>query len=157
VPANELGLALEIEPADTAVSLALQRAFLDEIAALYPGFDPALAPSAEPVEVAPPQGAWIVAYVDGRAVGCGGFKRLDDETAEVKRLYLDPSVRGHGVGRRLLATLEERARESGYVRVRLDTGAKQPIALALFHGAGYRDIPDYNGNPFAGHWLEKRF
>jgi GNAT superfamily N-acetyltransferase len=156
VAANEPTLELRVESADTEASRALQHAFFAEIAGLYPGFDPALAPSAEPDEVTPPEGAWIVAYLGDRAVGCGCFKRLDDTTAEVKRLYLEPAARGRGVGRRLLEALEEQARLAGYSRVRLDTGPRQPVALALFRAAGYRDIEDYNRNPFAGHWLEKR-
>ena len=89
-------------------------------------------------------------------MGCGATKRLDENTAEVKRLYVDPTTRARGVGRRLLAALEDRARETGLAGTRLDTGDNQPVALALFRAAGYREIPDYNGNPYATYWMENR-
>jgi GNAT superfamily N-acetyltransferase len=149
-------LSLVLEASDSDASVNIQRAYFDDIAARYPGWEPGLIPSADPGEVAPPVGAWVVAYLGGDAVGCGGVKRLDGETAEIKRLYLRSSARGLGLGRRLLERLELQARELGYVRVRLDTGDLQPEALGLFRSAGYVEIGDYNGNPFARHWMEKR-
>ncbi|MDX6597937.1 MAG: hypothetical protein QOE87_1824, partial [Gaiellales bacterium] len=126
-----------------------------DIARRYPGWSPDLIPSADPAEVAPPVGAWVVAYLGDAPVGCGGVKRLDDSTVELKRIYLAESARGHGLGRRLLRELEEHARTLGYERVRLDTGDLQPEALGLFHSAGYSEIPDYNGNTWATYWMEK--
>jgi GNAT superfamily N-acetyltransferase len=145
-----------LDASDSAVSAELQRAYFDDIAGRYPGWDPGLIPSADPAEVAPPVGAWVVAYLGDRPVGCGGVKRIDDETGEIKRLYLHAFARGLGLGRRLLEQLEHHARELGYVRLRLDTGDLQPEALGLFRAAGYVEIPDYNGNPFARHWMEKQ-
>ncbi len=149
-------IALVLEPSDTAVSEELQRAYFADIARRYPGWSPDLIPSADPAEVAPPVGAWVVAYVGGQAVGCGGIKRLDDEAAELKRIYLAESARGHGLGRRLLEQLEAHALALGYRCVRLDTGDLQPEALALFRSAGYVEIPDYNGNTWATYWMEKQ-
>ena len=63
---------------------------------------------------------------------------------------------GGGAARRLLAALEEAARKAGLSRVRLDTNAQQPEAVALYHAAGYAEIDDYNGSPTATHWFEKR-
>jgi GNAT superfamily N-acetyltransferase len=97
-----------------------------------------------------------VAYVDDEPVGCGGVKRLDDSSAELKRIYLAAEARGRGLGRRLLEQLEQHARELGYERLRLDTGDLQPEALGLFRSAGYEQIPDYNGNNWAAYWMEKR-
>jgi GNAT superfamily N-acetyltransferase len=88
-------------------------------------------------------------------VGCGGFKRLDERTAEIKRMYVSPRVRGHGLARRILVRLESGAKTAGYAVIRLDTGDKQPEALHLYRSAGYREIPDYNGNPAATYWFEK--
>jgi GNAT superfamily N-acetyltransferase len=135
------------------------RRLLDEfgaaIAALYPGWTPGAPPPTDPAEFGPPGGRFLVAYRDGGPIGCGGLRRLDPHSGEIKRLYVAPAARGRGVARRLLDELEAAAREIGYHRVRLDTGAGQPDALALFRGAGYEEIEDYNGNPFAAHWLEK--
>ena len=66
------------------------------------------------------------------------MKRLDDTSAELKRIYLDAAARGRGLGRRLLEQLEQHARDLGYELLRLDTGDLQPEALGLFRSAGYR-------------------
>jgi GNAT superfamily N-acetyltransferase len=145
-----------MEAADNPVSLDLQRAYFADIASRYPGWSPDLIPSADPAEVAPPVGAWVVIYLNGDPVGCGGLKRLDDTSAELKRIYLGGAARGRGLGRRLLEELELHARDLGYQRLRLDTGNLQPEALGLFRSAGYGEIPDYNGNTWATYWMEKR-
>ena len=88
-------------------------------------------------------------------MGCGGLKALDSETAEIRRVFLDQSARGRGIGRRLLQELEIHARQLGYQRVRLTTGDRQPEALGLFQAAGYLEILAFNGNPFTRHWMEK--
>jgi GNAT superfamily N-acetyltransferase len=149
-------IALVTEAADSPVSLELQQAYFADIASRYPGWSPDLIPSADPAEVAPPVGAWVVIYLDDQPVGCGGLKRLDDASGELKRIYLAGAARGRGLGRRLLEELERHARELGYERLRLDTGNLQPEALGLFHSAGYEEIPDYNGNTWATYWMEKR-
>jgi GNAT superfamily N-acetyltransferase len=153
---DEPAIAFVVEASDAPVSVELQRAYFADIASRYPGWSPDLIPSADPAEVAAPDGAWIVVYLDGRAVGCGGIKRLDHASAELKRIYLAAAARGHGIGRRLLEHLEQQARAIGYERLRLDTGDRQPEALGLFRSAGYGHIPDYNGNGWATYWMEKR-
>jgi GNAT superfamily N-acetyltransferase len=149
-------ISFALEASDTPVSEELQRAYFADIAERYPGWSPDLIPSADPAEVAPPVGAWVVAYLGDVPVGCGGVKRLDERTVELKRIYLAESARGHGVGRRLLQELEQHARAFGYECVRLDTGDLQPEALGLFRTAGYVEIPDYNGNTWATYWMEKQ-
>ena len=113
-------------------------------------------PSATAAEMGPPEGAFLVAYEDGRPVGCGGLKRLADVTAEIKRMYVVPEARSRGLGRSLLSALEEEAKRLGYRRARLDTGARQPHARTLYGSAGYAAISDYNRNPYADYWGEKR-
>ena len=143
------------EPADDEPGRALLAGFEREIAERYPGWDPSQGPTALPAEIGPPTGCFLVAYVDGQPSGCAALKRLDEETAEIKRVYVAPQARGHGVARRLLTALEAAARELGYARARLDTGARQPDAVALFRSSGYEEIPDYNGNAYAAYWFEK--
>jgi GNAT superfamily N-acetyltransferase len=104
---------------------------------------------------APPAGCFVVAYEDGVARGCGGLKRLDERSAEIKRMFVAPAARGRGVARLILRELERIAAARGYSLVRLDTGAAQPHALALYRSEQYRAIGDYNGNPYATHWFEK--
>ena len=144
------------EASDTPVSIELQRAYFADIASRYPGWSPDLVPSADPAEVAAPVGAWVVVYLDGRPVGCGGVKRLDARSGELKRIYLSAGARGRGLGARLLRELELSALALGYETLRLDTGDRQPEALGLFRSAGYEPTADYNGNTWATYWLEKR-
>ena len=110
---------------------------------------------ASPAEMRAPDGGFVLVRADGEPIGGGGFKRLDEHTCEIKRMYLVPRVRGRGLARPLLAALEDCARERGYVRARLDTADRQPAAKRLYEGAGYRPIPDYNANPLATFWFEK--
>jgi GNAT superfamily N-acetyltransferase len=98
----------------------------------------------------------VVASIDGRPVGCGGYKRIAADAAEVKRVYVRPEGRGAGVARSMLAHLEDTARGAGFSVIRLDTGANQPEALSMFRSLGYVEIPDYNDNPYAAYWFEKR-
>ena len=149
-------VALSEQPLDAPGAATLLDAFAAEIEHLYPGWKPGVGPSAAAEDFAAPAGTFLVAYAGERAVGCGGLKRLDERRAEIKRLYVAPEARGEGVATRTLRGLELAARARGYDTVRLDTGARQPAALALFRSAGYIAIGDYNGNPFASHWLEKR-
>ena len=149
-------MELRRERLDSPAGEALVGALFDETVPLYPSItsdNPG--PSATPEEMAPPEGAFLVAYVDGAPVGCGGIKRLSDEAAELKRLYVAPEGRNRGLARTLVAALENVARDVGYRIIRLDTGDQQPAALHLFRSIGYREIADYNGNPHASYWFEK--
>ncbi len=91
--------------------------------------------------------------IDGVAVG--GLRRLDPETAEVKRMYVRPAHRRQGHARRLLRRLEDEARRLGYARVRLDTGPLQPEAAALYASSGYRAIDAYTDMPPHSLFFEK--
>ena len=130
--------------------------YVADIRAMYPGWNPDIPPRMTATDVEPPAGRWLVAYRDGRPIGCAGLKRLDDRTAEIKRLFVAAPARGTGVARALIAGLERIARELGYERVRLDTGPKQHASVALFRSSGYVPIEDYNGNAVAAYWFEKR-
>jgi putative acetyltransferase len=86
-------------------------------------------------------GAFLIAYDDQTPVGCGAVRRLDADTAELKRMYVAPSHRGRGVGRRLIAALEQEARTLGVSRIVLETGARLDRAIAMYTGMGYAPIP----------------
>jgi GNAT superfamily N-acetyltransferase len=144
------------DPAEP-VSGELVRAMEDEIEELYadrPGSIHSVGASVE--EMSPPGGAFVLVELGGELVGCGGLKRLEEQTCEIKRMYLRPEARGGGLSRGLLDALEARALELGYLRARLDSGDRQPAAIRLYEGAGYERIPDYNGNTAATVWFEKR-
>ena len=146
---------ITVERADAEVSLLLQQAFFSDIATRYPGWEPASSQAVVPSDLAPPHGIWLVAYRDGHAIGCGGLQRLDAETGEIRRIFLDQTERGCGTGRRLRVELEEHARRLGYRRVRLTTGDGQPEALRMFQSARYQEIPPFTDGVFTRHWMEK--
>lgn len=92
-------------------------------------------------DVSPGDGAFLIAYLDDRAIGCGAVRRLDRATAELKRMYVDPSVRGQGVGRSLVAALEQEARLLGVGRVVLETGTRLSSAIRMYEAMNYVRIP----------------
>jgi GNAT superfamily N-acetyltransferase len=94
-------------------------------------------------EVAPDRGAFLVAWSGSAAVGCGAIRRLDDDSAEIKRMYVAWDQRGNGVGRRILEALEGEARRLRVHRIVLETGNRQAHALALYRSYGFVEIPAY--------------
>ncbi|WP_250027317.1 GNAT family N-acetyltransferase [Paractinoplanes maris] len=90
----------------------------------------------------PPNGAFLVADDGERLVACAGWRRHQGD-AELKRMFTARAVRGQGLGRRMLAAIEESARAAGCPRVILETGDKQPEAIALYESAGYVRIEDF--------------
>jgi putative acetyltransferase len=97
----------------------------------------------DPAEVADGRGTFLIVYQDGTPLGCGALRLLDAETAELKRMYVSPSVRGRGLGRRLVAALEAEARALGVRRLVLETGVRQAAALTLYRATGFQPIPLY--------------
>jgi GNAT superfamily N-acetyltransferase len=108
-----------------------------------------------PDDLAPPSGAFLLALADGEPAGLGGVRHLDTAVAEVKSMYVAPAYRGTGLGRRILARLDEIAEKHGCRAVRLDTSDYLTPAVALYRSAGYREIPAYNENPKADLWFER--
>jgi putative acetyltransferase len=91
----------------------------------------------DPQEVRPGRGAFLVAYAGGIAAGCGAIRLIGNGTAEIKRMYVTPVFRQRGVARRVLEALEAEARNLGVTRALLETGTRQPEAIALYKKAGY--------------------
>lgn len=110
-----------------------------------------------PRDLAAPTGAFLLIEVDGEPAGFGGIRYLDTDVAEVKSMYVAPAHRGRGIARELLAELEGIARRRGCGAVRLDTSDYLTAAIAMYRAAGYREVPDYNGNPKANLWFERGF
>jgi len=112
-----------------------------ELSALYP-------PEAnffelDEAEVSGDKGVFLVARVDGEALGCGAFRRIDAVSAEVKRMYVRPGGRGKGIGRAMLRELESQARSLGIRRMLLETGTRQAEALLLYERGGYVRVPQF--------------
>ena len=120
------------------------------------GFDPHVALPVDVHEVTPPGGALIVARLHGRPIGCGSVKTPRRAPAYLKRMWVSREARGLGVGRRLLAELEEHARSTGARVIQLETNRTLTEAIALYRASGYVEVPAFNAEPYAHHWFEKR-
>ena len=107
-------------------------------------------------DVRPPRGVVLVAYLDGKPIGAGSLKAGGKKPPEIKRLWVDPDARGLGVGRRLLASLEECAARTGARSVRLDTNAALTEAIALYRATGYVEVSPFNNETYADFWFSKR-
>ncbi|HEX3977544.1 MAG TPA: bifunctional helix-turn-helix transcriptional regulator/GNAT family N-acetyltransferase [Solirubrobacteraceae bacterium] len=118
-------------------------------------FDPRNGSTAEPHEVRGPAGAFLVAYLNAEAIGCGAVKHRRGGPSDIKRMWVAESARGLGIGRRLLRELEELARESGAGVVQLETNAALVEAITMYRSAGYAEVPAFNEEPFADHWFAK--
>ncbi|WP_245154810.1 helix-turn-helix domain-containing GNAT family N-acetyltransferase [Nocardioides sp. 1609] len=139
-----------VDPTGPAATESMDRYFA-ELADRFPdGFDPGT-PS--------PLDCFTVATSDGTPVACGGLQRIaDDATAtvdEIKRMWVDPSWRGAGLGSRLLRHLEDVARSRRATAIRLDTNGTLSEAIAMYERSGYRRIGRYNDNPYAELFFEK--
>ncbi len=119
------------------------------------GFDAARSTLPDPAELGEPSGVLLVATLRSEPIGCGGLRFHDGEPTELKRMWIDPSVRGFGVGRRLLGELEARAAEHHPV-ARLDTNESLTEAIAMYRATGYREVDAFNDEVQATHWFEKR-
>lgn len=101
-----------------------------------------------PGRYAAPTGRLLLAFADEKIAGCAALRKLDDETCEMKRLFVREAFRGSGAGRKLIEKLIAEAREIGYRRMLLDTlPDKMPEAVALYEHYGFREIAPYYENP----------
>jgi putative acetyltransferase len=99
--------------------------------------DQRFGPNFKASQIADGRGVFLIARLEGRAVGCGAIRLLDDTTAEVKRMYVEPEMRGRSIGRKILNVLEAQALQMGVRRLVLETGVHQHAAIALYVHAGY--------------------
>lgn len=142
-----------IEPA-TEADIATVRSLLEEYCAwieldlAFQEIDAELA--GLPGAYAPPDGLILVARHHGTTVGMVAYRRLDTRICEMKRLYVQASVRGLGLSRVLVTALMEHARRAGYARMYLDTLPKMERAQQLYESLGFHDIPPYYDTPIPG-------
>ena len=145
----------EISAHGPAARVCLDRYF-EELAARFPeGFDRGDDGASELDDFTPPAGVFLAAQILGEPAGCGALRTFSPGIGEIKRMWVSPEVRGMGVGRRILESLERCAGERKLHLVRLDTHSSLAAALHLYRSSGYREIPQYNDNPYAHHWFEK--
>jgi DNA-binding MarR family transcriptional regulator/N-acetylglutamate synthase-like GNAT family acetyltransferase len=144
------------DPASAEVQFCLRAYYADLDRRFEAGFDPnATSPNAAE-EFAEPTSQLLLARLAGDPIGCGVLKFHGTEPAELKRIWVSPSSRGLGVGRRLLGELEARARRGGATTVRLATNRQLIEAISLYRGSGYVEVAAFNDEPYAHHWFEKR-
>jgi len=158
-PGDADALSVAPEPFASPVASALLAAALAELVARYgPGpHDPAPTAAEEEADrlhrplaaadFSAPGGIFLVGRRGGRPVGCVGLRPFEGSAAEVKRLWVDPGERGAGVARRLMAEVEAAAAALGYRRLVLETGGRQPEAIALYESSGWTRVPPYFGAP----------
>ncbi len=149
---------IAIEPTDSAGAAAdsALRQYMAELDRRFPGgFDVRQDTDAERQAMTAPSGGFLIVHDGGEPLGCGGLRRVDRKTAEIKRMWLHPSVRGLGLGKRLLAALEALARDFGYDAVVLDTNNSLTEAIAMYERCGYTSTDRYNDNPYAHRWFRK--
>ena len=146
----------QVDPAAPDAQRCL-RAYVAELNRRAPdrGFDPSRGSTAEPHEVRPPNGAFVVVYLRGEPIGCGAVKHHPGGATDIKRMWVAESARGLGLGRRLVEHLEGIARERGSREARLETGDVLGEAIALYRSAGYIEVPPFNDEPFADRWFAK--
>jgi DNA-binding MarR family transcriptional regulator/GNAT superfamily N-acetyltransferase len=145
-----------VDPESPAGAYCLNEYFAELGRRFDGGFDHAVSIAATPEQLRPPAGLFVVATLHGEPVGCGALKLHRRGPSELKRMWVSPSARGLGLGRRLLAELEEQARAHGVRTLRLETNRNLTEAIALYRSSGYLEIPAFNDEPYAHHWFEKR-
>jgi DNA-binding MarR family transcriptional regulator len=120
------------------------------------GFDVSLSRDPDAADMIFPRGVFLVAISDGLPIGCVGLKGTGGELAEVKRLWVAPSARGLGLGRRLMVSVESAARDIAIKVLRLDTNSALPEAGQLYRSSGWTEIDRFNDDPYPDAFFEKR-
>ena len=120
------------------------------------GFDPGASLPATDADLVEPSGLLLLARLHGEPVGCGALKFHGTEPAELKRMWVANRARGLGLGRRLLAELEDQARRHGATVVRLETNQVLTEAITLYRSAGYAEVSAFSDEQYAHHWFEKQ-
>jgi GNAT superfamily N-acetyltransferase len=143
-----MNITITITDPDATACIA---AYFAELDARFPGgFDPG--PPADPASYRAPNGLFLIARAAQAPIGCVALSIPD---YEVKRLWVAPSARGHGLGPRLMTAIEDHARSLALPQLRLDTSRHLPGAVAMYRRLGWTETPRYNDNPFAHHWFAK--
>jgi putative acetyltransferase len=151
-------IVIEIDSPVSPDAAALLSEFGEDLKRRYTDFSNDGYANFRPSEVQQPRSAFLIARSESGAVGCGALRPIDEQTAEIKRLFVRPEARGQGVATQILEKLEAVARDYDYDVIRLETGIRQPEAMALFGSAGFYRIPkygEYANNPVSA-CFEKR-
>jgi DNA-binding MarR family transcriptional regulator/GNAT superfamily N-acetyltransferase len=149
-------VAVAVEPPGTpAAQHCLERYFEEIHARFKSGYDRAAALQVGADQMVLPNGLLLLARLQGEPIGCGVLWLHGAGIADVKRMWVAPEARGLGVGRRLLAELETRARDLGVHTLRLETNRALTEAIGLYRAAGFAEVAQFNAEPHAHHWFAK--
>ncbi len=131
-------------------------AYFSELAGLFrQGFERARTADPQAPDMRPPRGAFLLALSDGLPIGCVALKGTDMGYGEVKRLWVAPAARGLGLAWTIMQAVEDKARELGMTRLRLDTNSQLPAAVAMYRKSGWTEIARFNEDPYPDHFFEK--
>lgn len=148
---------IAVEDPDSADAKWCVSQFFDELRERFEGgFDVSKTLPADGDDLRAPRGAFLIARLDGRPVGCGALKTVEPGIGSIKRMWVSRDVRGTGLGQRLLESLEQEAATRGLTLLRLETNKSLDEAQALYRRSGYREVAAFNNEPHAHFWFEKR-
>ncbi|MEP7047871.1 MAG: bifunctional helix-turn-helix transcriptional regulator/GNAT family N-acetyltransferase [Ilumatobacteraceae bacterium] len=143
------------DPRSAAAKFCID-SYFDEIDERFDeGFDPAVSTLPDAGELVEPYGLLLVARLHDQPVACGGLVFHGDEGTDVKRMWVSATVRGLGLGRRMLSELELHASQHGVTTLRLETNRKLVEAIQLYRSSGYVEVAAFNEERYADHWFEK--
>lgn len=145
-----------VDPAGDEARWCLAQYYAELAARFDEGFDPARSIPADDDEMRPPRGAFLVGRRGEVPVACGAIRFIEPGVGYLKRMWVATSVRGLGVGRRMLSALEDEGRVLGMTTMKLETNRALPEAIRLYQRSGYEEVPPFNDEPYAHHWFEKR-
>ncbi|WP_066522046.1 GNAT family N-acetyltransferase [Curtobacterium ammoniigenes] len=154
---SDSAIVLRVTPSDAPEADLLLARYLDERASTFPPAQGVYARNRTPsASFTAPNGTFVVAWLDGVAVGCGGLRRIaDDEDGprfEVKHVFVEPHARGRGVATRIMDAVEAAAETMGGASIVLDTNDALVAAGAMYRSRGYERVDAFNDNPNATAW-----
>ncbi len=143
-----------VDPAHPHARFCLNSYYAELVDRFEEGFDPALSSTTED-DLRLPHGLLLVATLDGEPVGCGALLFHPGDPAYIKRMWVSPTVRGLGLGRRLLHELETTAAGHGATAVRLETNRALPEAIAMYRSSGYGEVDRFNDEVYGDFFFLK--
>jgi putative acetyltransferase len=146
-PHDTVAIKIRIDRPDSAAGRRLIGLLDEDLLARYPS---QLIHGLNPQDASDTYLLFLIASVGGQDAGCGAVRPLEPGVGEVKRMFVRPEFRGRGIARIILQALEAESARLGYGALRLETGTRQPEAIALYTSAGYSEIPrfgEYSSNP----------
>jgi GNAT superfamily N-acetyltransferase len=145
----------EIEPHHPDATWCLEQYYAELDRRFEGGFDAAKSSMSDPGGARRPHGLFLLARRGADAVGCGMIVLTSPAVGYIKRMWVDPAVRGRGLGRRILYGLEEAALELGCTKVQLETNRALTGAICMYRRAGYVEVAPFNDEVYSHHWFEK--